>query len=102
MLKAEGVISPWVFLDESGGVSEPNRVYRLWQTYREQHGIKSSIHELRHTHISLMQDTVPENMLKRMVGHTRNMDTFGVYGHEVDGEAAKAAALVDGVFDGLV
>lgn len=102
MLKAEGVISPWVFPDESGGVSEPNRVYRLWQTYREQHGIKSSIHELRHTHISLMQNTVPENMLKRMVGHTKNMDTFGVYGHEVDGEAQKAAALVDGVFNTLV
>lgn len=102
MLKAAGVISPWVFPDESGGVSEPNRVYRLWQTYREQHGIKSSIHELRHTHISLMQHTVPEAMLKRMVGHTKTMDTLGVYGHEVDGEAARAARLVDGVFDGLI
>ena len=48
-----------------------------------------------------MQDEMPENPLKRTVGHTKNMDTFGVYGHEVDGEAQRAAALVDGVFKDL-
>lgn len=102
MLRAAGIVSRWVFPDAAGDVSDPNNMYARWKSYANQHGIKSNLHELRHTHISLMQDTVPENMLKRMVGHTKNMDTFGVYGHEVDGEAAKAAALVDGVFDGLV
>lgn len=102
LLRQAGIVSRWVFPNGDGGMSDPNGVYKRWLTYARQHSIKSSLHELRHTHISLMQDTVPENMLKRMVGHTRNMDTFGVYGHEVDGEAAKAAALVDGVFDGLV
>jgi hypothetical protein len=49
-----------------------------------------------------MQDAVPANALKRMVGHTKNMDTFGVYGHEVDGEAEKTAQIIDGVFNGLI
>ena len=40
--------------------------------------------------------------LKRMVGHTKNMDTFGVYGHEVDGEAEKTAQIIDGVFNDLI
>ena len=102
MLRAAGIVSRWMFPDELGDMSDPNSVYKRWTVYARQHGIKSSLHELRHTHISLMQNTVPENMLKRMVGHTKNMDTFGVYGHEVDGEAQKAAALVDGVFNTLV
>ena len=101
LLRQAGIVSRWVFPDGDGNVSDPNNVYARWKSYANQHGIKSNLHELRHTHISLMQDTVPENMLKRMVGHTKTMDTIGVYGHEVDGEAAKAAALVDGVFDGL-
>lgn len=101
-LKAAGIISPWVFPADDGSMADSNKVYGTWDTYRTQHGIKSSLHELRHTHISLMQNAVPEAMLKRMVGHTKNMDTLGTYGHEVDGEAAKAAALVDGVFDELL
>lgn len=102
MLRQAGIVSRWIFPDGDGNMSDPNSVYKRWLAYARQHNIKSSLHELRHTHISLMQDTVPENMLKRMVGHTKNMDTFGVYGHEVDGEAQKAAALVDGVFDALI
>ena len=77
-------------------------MYKRWKVYRRQHGITVSLHELRHTHISLMQDAVPANALKRMVGHTKNMDTFGVYGHEVDGDAEKAAQIIDGVFDNLI
>lgn len=102
LLRSAGIVSRWLFPDGDGCMSDPNNVYKRWKSYADQHGIKSNLHELRHTHISLMQDTVPENMLKRMVGHTKNMDTFGVYGHEVDGEAAKAAALVDGVFNSLI
>ena len=47
-------------------------------------------------------NAVPANALKRMVGHTKNMDTFGVYGHEVDGEAEKTAQIIDGVFNDLI
>lgn len=102
MLRQAGIVSQWLFPDGSGDMSDTNNFYKRWSVYARQHGITSSLHELRHTHISLMQDTVPENALKRMVGHTKNMDTFRVYGHEVDGEAVKAAALVDKVFDGLI
>lgn len=102
LLRAAGIVSAWLFPDGDGRVSDPDNLYKRWKSYANQHGIKSSLHELRHTHISLMQDEMPENLLKRTVGHTKTMDTFGVYGHEVDGEAAKAARIIDWVFDGLI
>jgi len=53
MLKKYGIISPYVFPDEYGQRLNPNHLYRKWVTYREQHGIKSSIHEMRHTMVSV-------------------------------------------------
>ena len=102
MLRAAGIVSPWLFPGGDGSMTDPKLMYKRWKVYRRQHGITVSLHELRHTHISLMQDAVPANALKRMVGHTKNMDTFGVYGHEVDGEAEKTAQIIDGVFNGLI
>ncbi|MDY2951183.1 MAG: tyrosine-type recombinase/integrase, partial [Eubacteriales bacterium] len=102
MLRAAGIVSPWLFPGSDGSMSDPRLMYKRWEVYRRQHNITVSLHELRHTHISLMQDAVPANALKRMVGHTKNMDTFGVYGHEVDGDAEKAAQIIDGVFDNLI
>lgn len=103
MLKAAGVVSPWLFPKADGTQSVPNDIYRRWLTYRKQHGLTAvTIHEMRHTNISYLQDEVPEQALKHMVGHTKTMDTFGQYGHEVDGEAARTAQEVEDVFRDLI
>ena len=102
MLKATGIISPWVFPDEYGDRSDPNRIYKQWLTYRTQHGIKSSIHEMRHTFVSVAKADMPETLLKRVIGHSKSMDTFGTYGHDVDGELERAANIADGIFDNLL
>jgi integrase len=102
LLRVAGIISPWLFPNGNGEISDPNNLYKRWKSYANQHGIKSNLHELRHTHISLMQDEMPENLLKRTVGHTKSMDTFGVYGHEVNGEAEKAAQIIDSVFSTII
>ena len=73
-----------------------------WATYSKQHGIKCSLHEMRHTFISVAKADVPEQLLKQAVGHTKNMDTFGVYGHEVEGEMTRVANIMDNVFDVLL
>jgi hypothetical protein len=36
--------------------------------------------------------------VKRLVGHSTNMDTFGTYGHDVDGELHEAAKRLDELF----
>ena len=58
-------------------------------------------YELRHTSFSVMQ-ALPEGLVKAAGGHSKNMDTFGVYGHEVQGDMSLTAQLVQNRFDDLL
>ena len=98
MLKSKSIISPWVFPDEWGDMLNSTHLYSKWETFRNQHDLKCSLHELRHTFVSVVQNDVPMPMLKSMIGHSEDMDTSGVYGHTVTGEMNRAAAIVDGAF----
>lgn len=97
MLLAQGISSPWLFPDEHGERANPNSVYKHWITYCKQHGFQSSIHELRHTFISLNKADLPLELLKATVGHSSSMDTIGTYGHEVSGDRERAAEIIDAV-----
>ena len=55
----------------------------------------------RHTFISIAKQ-MPEGMVKSIVGHSKSMDTFGVYGHTVDGELEQAAEMLQGLFKSIV
>ena len=46
----------------------------------------------------MVKNDLPEQMVKAIVGHSASMDTFGVYGHKVDGEAEQAAKILDLAF----
>lgn len=98
MQKQLGIISPWVFPDELGQRTDPRRMYGMWRTYKTQHGIKSTLHELRHTFVSAVKNDLSLPQLKAIVGHSDTMDTFGVYGHEMDGELRDTAQVVDQLF----
>jgi integrase len=102
MLKKHSIVSGFLFPDEGAAQSDPNRIYKAWYAYRKQNGIDCSLHELRHTLVSLAKGDVPEQLLKRAIGHTESMDTFGVYGHDVEGDMQRVADLLDGVFDELL
>lgn len=65
---------------------DTNHLFKLWCIFRKQHGIGCTLHELRHTMISVAKADVPERLLKRIVGHSQTMDTFGICGHDVDGD----------------
>jgi integrase len=99
LLNDLGISSQYVFPTPDGLRSNPNTVYKHWVCYREHYGITSSIHELRHSMISYAKADVPEELLKEIVGHSGSMDTFGVYGHEVDGEKERTATMLDRIFD---
>ena len=72
--------------------------YDHWRRYCKANGITPiSLYELRHTFVSIAQE-LPEAYVKRLVGHSRNMDTFGTYGHAVAGDAEKIAAGLDAIF----
>lgn len=102
MMKRHGVISPWLFPDETGERLDSNHLYKMWTTYARQHCIKTSLHELRHTMISIVKSDMPEPLLKATVGHSETMDTYGVYGHAVDGDLQRAADIIDNVYSRIL
>ncbi len=102
-LKQCGIVSDWVFPCENPHFpADSNAVYKQWYTYRRQHGIETSLHELRHTFVSAVKADMPEPLLKSQVGHSEDMDTYGVYGQEMDGDIETTATIIDTVFDRLI
>ena len=102
MLQRLGIHSEWLFPDKDGNPIFPVYIYKRWKVYAKQHGIDISIHELRHTFVSMTQKTLPEPLLKRIVGHSANMDTDGVYGHEMDGDLQLAVNVMETLLDDVI
>lgn len=76
--------------------------YNRWKRYCLYNGIPvMSLYELRHTFVSIAK-VLPEGQLKTIVGHSKSMDTFGIYGHELNGEREKSAAILDDEFTRLL
>lgn len=73
-----------------------------WQKYCESNGIAPvSLYALRHTFVSVVK-TLPEGEVKGLVGHSKSMDTFGTYGHEIKGEGTVTAQNVNEIFTDLL
>jgi integrase len=102
MLARLGIQSEWLFPDPEGNPIHTEYIYKRWKFYAKQNGIETSIHELRHTFISMTQNTLPKPLLKRIVGHSASMDTDGVYGHEMDGDFQLAVDMMEGLLDRLL
>lgn len=102
MLEAAEISTEWVFPDKYGERANPNHVYDQWRVWCEQNGLKLSLHEIRHTFISINKADLPLALMKSVVGHSSSMDTFGTYGHEVEGDRHRAAQITDNVFAGIL
>lgn len=73
-----------------------------WRRFCAHNGITPvTLYEMRHTFVSIAQQ-LPEGQLKSLVGHSRSMDTYGVYGHFVEGQDADTAARLDEAFAKIV
>jgi len=64
--------------------------------------LQISLHEIRHTFISINKADLPLELMKSVVGHSSSMDTFGTYGHEIDGERHRAAEIIDSVLENIL
>lgn len=102
MLKRQGIISPWVFPDKNGDRANPKHIYDQWCSWAKQHNTALSLHEMRHTFISINKADFPLKLMKSVVGHSSSMDTYGIYGHEIDGERHRAAQIIDNVFNSIL
>ncbi len=102
MLKAAGVISPYIFPAPDGEHAIQQTFLKHWRRYRDHNGIsKHSLYELRHTWFSVNK-SLPAELVKAMGGHSKDFDTFGVYGHALPGEARRTANLVNDAFQNFI
>lgn len=73
-----------------------------WIKYCQANDIeRTSLYELRHTFVSIAK-TLPEGMVKSIVGHSAQMDTFGIYGHVLTSDAAETTQALQNRFDTIL
>ena len=79
------------------------RAFRAcWQRYCRANDIEViSLYELRHTFVSIAK-TLPEGMVKSIVGHSAQMDTFGIYGHALTSDAEDTSEALQLRFESLL
>ena len=77
--------SEFVFCDHAGKQSIQTTTKNSYERISREIAPGTSPYCLRHTFISFMAQALPEQALKSIVGHSVNMDTYGVYGHKVVG-----------------
>lgn len=93
-----GINSEYVFCRRDGEPLHSKHYYDRWKVYRNYHSFPPvTPYELRHTFVSAVK-ALPEGYLKRLVGHSKDMDTYGVYSHEMDGDMQETAVLVQDIF----
>ena len=96
-------ISPIVFPYVDGEYTLQHTFRQAWKRYCTANGITGAPtpYELRHTFVSI-NDEMPEGLKKMVVGHSKNMDTEGVYGHEKAGDMEKAADFISSAFKNIL
>lgn len=81
------------------GINSESTYRHCWKRYCTANEIAYiPPYNLRHTFVSLAK-TLPEGSVKALVGHSKQMDTFGVYAHLIQGEDVQTAAMLDVVLD---
>ncbi len=69
-----------------------------WKKYAKTNGIAPiTPYEMRHTFVSVIK-SLPQGQIKQLVGHSKDMDTFGVYSHEFLGDKERAAENINEIF----
>lgn len=91
------LFTEWIFCDINGGPGKQCSQRNQWNKLKEERRLPGSPYSFRHTFISMMKNDMPEQMLKMCVGHSFSMPTFEIYGHMVEGEAERAADIIDKV-----
>ena len=73
-----------------------------WQKYCESNSIDYvSLYELRHTFISVAKG-LSDGELRQLAGHSKNMDTYGVYSHEVQGDKIRTGEKLNDIWESIV
>lgn len=105
MLKANSINSSFIFPNKKGTVSNQSTVRHHWESLCEAAEMPhTTVYELRHTYVSICSARPDFSLadLKATVGHSKNMDTLGVYGHKISENDKKIARMLNETFESLL
>ena len=88
----------WIFCSPDGSQGKQSRMRKHWQKLKEERELPGTVYSLRHTFISMMKNVLPEQSIKDVVGHSVSFDSFGTYGHILDGSDREVASIIDLTF----
>lgn len=102
MLRRNAIVSPYIFPSPESEVTAQKRYRNSWKRYCRYHRLSDTTpYELRHTYVSL-NDEMPDGLKKKALGHSKNMDTEGVYGHIKAGDLERIAQYSDSVVKKII
>lgn len=98
LLKASGI--PLNYTTPLFQIQNQRALFKRWKKYQKDNGIEPQVtlYEMRHTFVSVESGVLTDSQLKMLVGHSKNMDTAGVYRHELDGQREDLAAATTAAF----
>lgn len=88
----------WIFCSPDGSVGNQSTMRNHWLVLKKERELPGTVYCLRHSFISMMKNVLPEQTIKDIVGHSVSMDTFGTYGHILEGADRQAAEVIDLTF----
>ena len=101
-LKQAGIVSAVAFPDKKGLRPTQLVASRAWERYTKHNGLSDvTPYELRHTWVSLNK-AMPDAYKKAAMGHSKDMDTNGVYDHALPDDLKKIADHVDATFNEIL
>lgn len=84
------------------GIMSQSTLRHRWQNYCASNGIAYvSLYELRHTFVSVAKG-LPDGELRQLVGHSKSMDTYGVYSHELQADKQRTADKLDEIWGNVI
>lgn len=91
----------WIFCSPDGSMGNQSTMRNHWAKLKEERGLCGTVYSLRHTFVTLMKNTLPEQTLRDIIGHGAGMSTFETYGHITESESAESATIIDLTFTNL-
>ena len=88
----------WVFCSPDGSKGNQSTMRNQWAILKRDRNLSGTVYSLRHTFISILKNTMPEQMLRDIIGHSASMPTFMIYGHVLESEHIEAAKIIDLTF----
>ena len=84
------------------GITSARTYHKRLKVYCRHNNLPEvSPYELRHTFVSVVKQ-LPEGIIKPLVGHSEDMDTLGIYAHEMEDDFSLAAGEVERLFEDVL